>query len=175
MLNRRTMLHTIAVGAAATPMIAAAQSGQTAPPVGPQTRFVFEAIVDIAAAEDMGQGPVGGRRIVPILGGTFAGPRVRGKVRPGGADRQLIRADGVRQLHALYELETDDGALLTISNRVLIDEPKGAPRYAFSQIEITAPSEKYGWLNRRVFVGTLASLKPQRQAVRIQVFELYQS
>lgn len=173
MLTRRATMTTLgaAMGVAAAP----AQSLATAPEpgvAGPTTRLVFEALVDIAPSEELGRGPVGGRRIVPILGGTFAGPRLRGKVRPGGADRQLIRADGVRQLHALYEIETEDGAVITVSNRVLIDDPAGGPRYAYSQVELTAPEGPHGWLNRRVFVGTLASLKPARQGVRVRVFEL---
>jgi hypothetical protein len=167
-----TRRSTLAGLGAAAVMPATGAARPPADPVGPSTRFAFEAIVDIASSEELGAGPLGGRRIVPILGGTFEGPRLKGKVRPGGADRQLIRGDGIRQLHALYEIETDDGAVLTISNRVLIDDPGNRPRYAFSQIEITAPSGRYDWLNRRVFVGTLNSLRPQRQAVRVSVFEL---
>jgi hypothetical protein len=45
-------------------------------------------------------------------------------------------------------------------------------RYAFSTRKITAPERPYGWLNRLVFVGTLQSLMPARQAVSIRVYKL---
>ena len=120
----------------------------------------------------LGQGPRGERFIVPILGGRFEGPRLRGTVLPGGADRQLLRADGVKELDALYELQTDDGAVITVRNRVLIDENATPGRYARSVLQLSAPAGPHDWLNRRVFVGTLHSLRPARAAVCIRVYEL---
>ncbi len=117
----------------------------------------------------MGIGPLGERRIVPILGGTFAGPNIAGVVLAGGADRQLLRADGVLELDALYEMRTDDGTLLSVRNHVIIDS---SAAYARSHVEITAPGGPYAWLNRRLFVGTLRTLLPERKAVCIRVFEV---
>ncbi len=136
----------------------------------PQTEFVYEAIVDIAPGMNLGVGPLGQRGFVPITGGTFEGPGIKGTVMAGGADRQLVRADGYRQLDALYELRTDDGAVITVRNQVL-SPPEGA-QTRFSVLQITAPEEKYGWLNRSVHVGTLDSLRPDRDAVLIRVFRL---
>ena len=143
----------------------------TAPPA-PEARFAWEAQVDIGERQSLGQGPRGERFIVPILGGRFEGPRLRGTVLPGGADRQLLRADGVKELDALYELQTDDGAVITVRNRVLIDESATPGRYARSVLQLSAPAGPHDWLNRRVFVGTLHSLRPARAAVCIRVYEL---
>lgn len=142
------------------------------PLLAPSTELVYEAIVDIAPSMALGDGPLGERRMVPITGGEFAGAGLHGKVLAGGADRQLIRKDGVKRLDALYELQTDDGAVITVRNQVLIDQPANAKRYTFSTIDITAPEGKYGWLNRAVYVGTLDSLKPARNAVLIRVFRV---
>ena len=98
------------------------------------------------------------------------GPRLRGRVLPGGADRQWLRSDGLKELDALYEMQTDDGAVLTVRNRVVIDETALPGRYARSSVRITAPDGPHAWLGRRVFVGTLESLKPAREAVRISVY-----
>ena len=136
----------------------------------PQTEFVYEAIVDIDSGLDLGVGPLGRRGLVPITGGTFEGPGIKGTVMAGGADRQLVRADGYRQLDALYELRTDDGAVITVRNQVLSPPDGGTTR--FSVLQITAPEEKYGWLNRSLHVGTLDSLRPDRDAVLIRVFRL---
>ncbi len=141
-------------------------------PAPPAAEFVYEAIVEIAAREPLGRSPLGERFIVPILGGSFEGPGVRGTILAGGADRQLLRSDGVRRLDAFYEMRTDDGAVLTVRNRVLIDDPPGGTRYAFSHVEITAPEGRYDWLNRRVLVGTLRNLQPQRPAVCVRVYQL---
>lgn len=148
--------------------------GALAPQVPlPQLRaeFVYEALVEIGRLRALGPSPLGERRIVPILGGVFAGPKLCGKVLPGGADRQVVGADGARRLEALYELETDDGAVITVRNRVIIDDPAGAPRYARSSVVLAAPEGRYGWLNRRIFIGTLDSLAPKPQ-VLIRVFEM---
>ena len=124
----------------------------------PATEFVYEAVVDIGERVSIGQAPLGERFIVPIIGGVFKGADIEGVVLPGGADRQLVRRDGVRELDALYELQTHDGVVLTVHNRVLIDDPAGGPRYALSHISITAPQGSYDWLNRRTYVGTLDAL-----------------
>lgn len=141
-------------------------------PPAPEACFAWEAQVEIGERQSLGHGPLGERFIVPILGGTFEGPRLRGTVLPGGADRQLLRADGVKELDALYEMQTDDGTVLTVRNRVLIDETATPGRYARSVLQLTAPAGPHDWLNRRVFVGTLHSLRPARAAVGIRVYEL---
>lgn len=143
------------------------------PIVPPRAEFIWEAVVEIAPTMMLGDGPTGERRMVPITGGVFAGPRLRGRVLPGGADRQVLRRDGVKRLEALYELETEDGAVITVHNRVVIAPREGGqPDYRFSTIDVTAPEGAYGWLNRLAFVGTLNPLMPQRPAVLIRVFAL---
>ena len=141
------------------------------PVVLPRTELVYEAVVDLAPTLQLGQSPLGERRMVPITGGSFSGPRLSGKVLPGGADRQLVRADGARQLDALYEMQTNDGAIITVHNRVLVRPSKEGPEYRFSHVNITAPAGPHGWLNDYVFVGTLHSLRPS-PAVLIRVYRL---
>ncbi|MDR6711673.1 hypothetical protein J2W83_001267 [Pseudomonas hunanensis] len=133
---------------------------------------VYEAIVDIAPSQALGKGAVGERFIVPITGGEFHGPGLQGKVLAGGADRQLLRSDGVKQLDALYELQTSDGSVLTVRNQVLVHNLDPAKRYAFSHISIDAPQGPYAWLSQAVLVGSLTSLKPARNAVSIKVYRV---
>lgn len=145
------------------------------PMVVPRTEFVYEAICDLEPSLDLGMSPFGQRFMVPIKGGTFEGPGLRGRVLPGGADRQLQRRDGGKALDATYELQTHDGAILSIRNRVLTRPAKGdekGTRYARSTIDITAPEGPYGWLNDHVYVGTLDSLRPARMAVVIRVYRV---
>ncbi|MFF4761848.1 DUF3237 domain-containing protein [Streptomyces sp. NPDC001292] len=131
--------------------------------------LAYESVVDIEPSMDLGAGPWGDRWMVPIIGGRFEGPRIAGIVLPGGADRQVMRRDGVKQLEARYELQADDGAVLSVVNNVIIDATE-TPRYARSWPTITAPDGPHAWLSRRVLVGTLNSLHPERDAVLIRVF-----
>ncbi|GAA3678650.1 hypothetical protein GCM10023081_16180 [Arthrobacter ginkgonis] len=142
------------------------------PLVAPAAELAFEAVVDVGEMYDLGFGPLGHRRIVPILGGRFQGPAITGVVLPGGADRQLLRADGIRLLEAVYELRTDDGAVLSVTNRVTVDGVVAEGGYARSVVDVVAPEGPHDWLNRRVLVGTLHPLAPARQAVLVRVFVL---
>lgn len=174
--DRRTLLAAAAL--LASPAAAVAAEPEFQPPMAgafpvqpPTTRLAWEAVAGIAPMIDLGDSPLGKRRMIPITGGTFAGPRLRGKILPGGADRQLVRKDGATLLDALYEMQTDDGAVITIHNRVTID-PSSTPPYMRSMVEATAPEGPHGWLNRRIFVGDLHPLPPERMAVLIRVYEV---
>lgn len=87
----------------------------------PTLEYAFEARVDIAAPLDHGNTRAGHRRVIPILGGSVEGPNLRGKVLAGGADWQILHADGAADLEARYTLElvTKDGggALAYVTNR----------------------------------------------------------
>jgi hypothetical protein len=149
---------------------------QTHPLQAPLSVLAWEAVVQVSPRQDLGMSPAGERFIIPIVGGQFAGGIdghvLRGRVLPGGADRQLLRPDGIKELDALYEMQHDDGTVLTIHNRVTIDAPANGSRYAFSHVKVTAPEGPHAWLNRRVFVGTLHGLPPEQQAVLIRVWML---
>jgi len=139
----------------------------------PRTEFVYEAIVELGQGFfKLGMGPLGERTIVPITGGVFEGPRFKGIVLSGGADRQLVRADGATLLNALYELKTDDGAVVTVNNRALITKRADGSPYAFSQLDITAPEGPHDWLNHLVFVGDLEFDPAKPASVLIRVYSL---
>lgn len=146
------------------------------PPRTPTSRLLWTAIVDVADRLDLGPSPLGQRYMVPILGGAFyAGPGfegLNGKVLSGGADRQLLRSDGIKELDALYEMQADNGDILAIRNNVIVDETRQPERYAMSVISVTAPEGAWDWLNRRVVLGTLQSARPNRQAVVVRAWML---
>jgi hypothetical protein len=75
------------------------------------------------------------------------------------------------ELSALYEMRVHDGTVLTVHNRVLIDEAQSS-RYARSVLAVTAPVGPWSWINRRLLVGTLLSLRPHAQAVLVRAFVL---
>jgi hypothetical protein len=128
----------------------------------PELVFVLEARVQVGAAQELGN-----RRIVPILGGTFEGPEIRGRVLPGGADWQLVRPNGVVELEARYTLETDRGALIYVRNNGLRNaEPEVMaqlragipvdPKLVYCRtvpvLESAAPELQ--WLTHSIFIGS---------------------
>jgi hypothetical protein len=66
----------------------------------PGLSFVGELRVAVGPPIDVGSTPHGIRRIVPLLAGEMAGPRLAGKLLPGGTDYQIWRSDGVTEIHA---------------------------------------------------------------------------
>ena len=131
-----------------------------------RTELLFEMSADFAEPQDVGATPAGTRRIIPVAGGTFAGPKLKGAVLPGGGDWLLIRPDSVRQLDVRATLRTDDGHLIYVSypglfdvspevfQRLLRGEAVAPSEYYFRIMPVfETASEKYGWLNRLVAVG----------------------
>ena len=81
------------------------------------TRLLMMLHVKVATPQNIGAVPHGTRRTVPVIGGDFEGPRLRGTVLPGGgADWLLLRADGVLELDLRITLQTDDGALISMKS-----------------------------------------------------------
>jgi hypothetical protein len=143
---------------------------------------LFKAEITLAPAQELGEAPHGRRRIIPITGGRVSGERVAGRVLPGGADWQVIRADGVAELDARYTLETDDGALVYVTNRGVRHGPAevirrlaaGEPVDPALYYMRTTPwfetgDARYAWLNRIVCVATGAR---RATAVELEVFEI---
>ena len=140
------------------------------------TQLVWEAIVTVSAKQDLGAEPTGHRYIVPITGGSFRGgdgyEAFHGSVMAGGADRQLLRPDGIKELCAIYEMQVHDGTILSIENNVIVDTSVTNGRYAASRIHVTAPAGKWDWLNRRLFLGSLHSVHPNPGHVVIRGWEV---
>jgi hypothetical protein len=82
-----------------------------------RTQLLMVLHVQVAAPQNIGAVPHGTRRVAPLTGGQFEGPRLRGTVLPGGsADWLLLRADGVLELDLRATLRTDDGALISMKS-----------------------------------------------------------
>jgi hypothetical protein len=143
---------------------------------------LFNAEITLAAPQDLGDTPQGRRRIIGITGGRFSGEQLSGRVLPGGADWQVIRADGVAELDARYTLETNDGALIYVRNRGYRHGPADvinklasgqvvdpALYYMRTTPRFETGEARYAWLNRIVCVATGAR---RAAAVELEVFEV---
>jgi hypothetical protein len=147
-----------------------------------QFEFLMNVAADVGELMTMGGGPFGERRMVGITGGSFEGPQLKGTIVPGGADWQIVRADGVVDLHARYTVETESGGLILVNSeglrhgppevmeRLARDETVDPSLYyfrAFMRFETADPAA--AWLNRILALGRGSR---EHQAVRIEVFEV---
>jgi hypothetical protein len=121
---------------------------------------------DLGPPVDAGLTGKGLRRMIPITGGKFEGPRFSGTVLPGGADWQLVRMDGVVEVEAKYVMQAETGAKVVVKNTGILKAP-GAVLGALAVGEVPDPSSYYfrtrptfetgdeglAWLNRTVALG----------------------
>ena len=75
------------------------------------SHWVCRLRADLGTMPEIGTLAAGRRRVVPIAGGIVEGPLLRGEILPGGADWQLVAADGSAAIEARYTLRAHDGAL----------------------------------------------------------------
>src|SRR5258708_4084304 len=137
------------------------------------SRLLMTLQVAVVGAQKIGAVPHGTRTTVPITGGHFEGPRLRGKVLPGGGDWTLLRVDGVLELDLRVTLETDDGALIHMASFGLRHGPpeviaalaRGdtvdpAKYYFRTHPRFDTAHAKYAFLNRLVALST-ADRRPE--------------
>jgi hypothetical protein len=182
-LNRRSLLA--AGGFLATLPVSAARGAAPAsgPLPVPEISPSFTAKVTVGTPIELGIVAGVRKRIIPITGGSFAGPRISGTVLPGGADWQFIRDDGVADLSARYTLRASDGTHIAVTNSGL---RRGSPevmkliaegqqvdpaRYYFrtaARFEVAAGPHQ--WLADSIF---LCSAARHRDHVLLQFFEVH--
>lgn len=143
---------------------------------------IFSISAELEQIMSLGATPYGERRIIGIVGGTVRGRKLQGRVLPGGADWQIIRADGAADIQARYTIETDAGARILVNSEGLRHGPPDVLA-ALARGENVDPSLYYfrtvmrfetsdpavDWLNR-----ILALARGQREAlaVRLDVYEV---
>lgn len=138
----------------------------------PELEFVCRLEVELAPVREMGVGRAGARRIIPIIGGSVSGPKLRGRILDVGADWQTIFSDGLAELDTRYAMETDDGAVIEIRNYGFRHGPKevieaiargeDVPADAYymrTQARLETGDARYHWVNRTLFVGAGARRK----------------
>ncbi|KIH89306.1 hypothetical protein SPBR_07961 [Sporothrix brasiliensis 5110] len=128
------MLPTLFAVAGCTAVVSAAT------PKPPTLDFLYSINISMTAPLDIGTTAIGSRGILPITGGTFAGPKLSGNV-SAGLDWGLTDSKGTFSPDAVYVLTTTDGA------RIMVTERGRAPNM---QLLFETGSSSYGWLNTAV-------------------------
>jgi len=135
---------------------------------------LFTLNLDVALDRTQAIGQVGDHKriIVPINGGAFEGPRLRGTVLPDGADWLSVQSDGSWNIDVRITLRTDDDALIFMRyTGVTIPKPEMLERFNKREIlprfETAAP--KYQWLNGVIAVANGVRLE---NGPKYKVFEI---
>jgi uncharacterized protein DUF3237 len=132
--------------------------------------------------ETLGRTPYGERRFVGITGGTVQGPKLNGRILPGGADWQIIRADAAADIQARYIIEADSGARILVDSAGLRhgppevleqlargDKVDPALYYFRTVMRFETADPATDWLNRIV---ALARGERAARSVRLEVYEV---
>lgn len=143
---------------------------------------IFTIRCQLEGIMSLGQTPLGERRIINILGGPVTGPKLTGRVLPGGADWQIVRADGAADIQARYTIETDAGGRILVTSEGLRHGPpevmarlaRGenvdpALYYFRTVLRFETADPAAGWMNR---ILAIAHGEREARAVKLDVYEV---
>jgi hypothetical protein len=151
-------------------------------PPAPPLEFAFSIDARIGPFTPQGAGPLGQRLHIPIVGGQVTGPRLNGRILPGGSDWALLRSDGASFIDARYTIETGDGTLIYVQSRGLrvssaevLERLQTGKEVADEEVyfrcapTFETPEGAHAWLNQRLFVATV---RRTVSGVQLQVFQI---
>jgi hypothetical protein len=143
---------------------------------------IFTIHAELADIMNLGRTPLGEHRVIGILGGSVLGPKLQGRILPGGADWQLIRGDGAANISARYTIETDAGARILVTSDGLRHGPPDvmerlvrgdsvdpALYYFRTVMRFETADTSVAWLNR---ILALARGQREARAGRLDVYEV---
>lgn len=132
----------------------------------PKLSFLCDMELAVEGAHLPGVTPIGNRRIIRVTGGQLRGEQLNADVIPGGDDWITVREDGTVIQDVRILLETDDKKLILMTYRGIRTGPKEVLKRLDQGEDVnpdeyyfrTAPifetaSEKYDWLNRKIFIS----------------------
>jgi hypothetical protein len=131
--------------------------------------------------EVIGPTPDGLRVNFYLDGGEISGPRLRGRIRPVGADWLRVRPDGIGLLDLRATFEAEDGALIHAPFQAVLDlgedgyqtllrgelAADGTPFRSVPRYATADPA--YQWLNRVQCLG-IGQVFPSRGEARCDVY-----
>lgn len=120
-----------------------AESGED----GLRSQYLMDIVLETIAPHETGT-----RLIVPITGGTFNGPGIKGTILDVGADWISPRDDGTSDLDVRITLQTDDDALIYMSYRGILNRSESGVYWRMVPTFETG-AEKYQYLTKMISVG----------------------
>lgn len=131
-----------------------------------KSEFLFEMRIAVGSPISAGPTPGGERRFVPVTGGRFEGPRLKGEILGGGSDAIWVQPGGRTLLDVRAALKTDDGATIYVQYRGIRNGPEAVLRrlaageqvdpaeyYFRTAILFETGDPRYEWLNDTIAIG----------------------
>jgi hypothetical protein len=147
---------------------------------------------NVAAPISFGETYLGNSEFLPITGGYFDGPKLRGEVVPGGGDWKVLRPDGDTHIYAKYALKTNDSVYINILNEGVgrtvplkdkeqeeeeekengqVYDGDGLPTIRTTPVFEVDVHSKHAWLNDWIFVADLKAINST--LVDVIVYEVF--
>jgi hypothetical protein len=124
-----------------------------------ESEFLYKINLTLDAPFDIGKVPIGKRVIYPVTGGTFEGPKLKGKIKAFGADWVLRLDSTTTKLDVRLILETNDGQLISNTySGIVYNNPNGTTYWRIAPVFETS-SQKYAWLNYVLGIGVGSFIK----------------
>jgi hypothetical protein len=161
-MTRRTFakVSTMAAGAAVAPLLTV-DAGAAADDVL-QSEFLLDLVIETGSANALGADRV----VVPVSGGTFEGPTLKGMIVSPGGDWIVRRPDGSMALDVRLVLQTDDAQKISMRWHGISYTPPGGTQYARILPLFETGAAKYDYMNHLVAVGVNRPM-PGKVAYRI--------
>lgn len=144
-----------------------------------QLEYLMTYRADLKEPQTIGKAQFGTRAIYDVTGGTFEGPKLKGKILPSGGDWILLDDNGVGRLDVRATFETDDGAQIYVQYfGIVVMNPEAAAAgqetqfgdtYFMTQPRFETGDDRYQWLNNIVVVGEGRTLP---HAVEYKLYQL---
>jgi hypothetical protein len=127
----------------------------------------FRATLRLGAVHDVGETPLGHRRVLDVTGGTLAGDRVSGTILPGGLEYELDLTTGTAEIEQLHMVRLADNSVAFL--RTCGVTVAGETRIV-ADFEVAATST-HSWLNNGTFVG-VRTVDPASHTVELDVYDV---
>lgn len=111
--------------------------------------LLFTATLPTSQTVNVGQTPMGIRKVIPTLGGNISGD-ISGEILSGALDFELALPSGAKEYESRYTIETSNGSLIYMRNCGVAD---GNDIRFVTDFE--APNNSaFAWLNQEQYIGT---------------------
>jgi hypothetical protein len=169
--RRRFLLATAGAAGAQilSPGVARAESSDAVS--SERARLVFTMKVLVGPALQVGSVRDGVLSVIPLIGGSVDGPRVKGAVLPGGSSWLRRRPDGSIEYLVRNLIRADNGQIIADQTRGYVSAPtKDAPSTPSRTTHVFEVTDgPYRWLNDAVCFGVVDPVEGGRQ---VRVYEL---
>lgn len=136
-----------------------------------EAELVLELTVELGEIQEVGATSNGFLRLIPITGGEFSGPNIKGKILLGGYDWNTVINENVTHAFAKYAIQTDDGVNISVQNEGYLNA-KEQNALIITSPKFQVQEGKYDWLNSGVFVGSLQGGSSEKPSVNIKIYKM---